>query len=128
MTRLRIALTDDRGDVGVLDADAIDLLQQVRQLDIERADLAKEAAPDGAKSVNGVDIGAILVALGGGRFLIRSLAGLLSDWMRARPNRRLSIEFGGHRFEASGVGRADQRRALELFLEQSSHTNESDEA
>jgi hypothetical protein len=113
--QLRIAVSDGVNDPGVMDADAINLLHQIKQLDVE-ASLVAEEAPDGAKSFGGVDIGALLVAVGGGLVTVRNLAGLLTDFLHSRTSRTVTIQVGGKIYQATGVSRADQRQALEDFL------------
>jgi hypothetical protein len=77
----------------------------------------REPAPDGAKSFGGFDIGAILVAISSNRILLRNLAGILSDFL-GRPNsaRTVTLTIGVNTYQAKGVSRTDQRRALEEFL------------
>jgi hypothetical protein len=117
MAQLWLAV--DGGD----DTDArelADLTTQLRrrllELDVERVELVRsEDIPPGAKPVEAIAIGALLVTAAPAAF--KSVAALVDSWLRNRPVRSAKVTIEGDSIELAKVSRAEQQQLLQSFLE-----------
>ncbi len=99
------------------DEDVQYLISELSQLDVDRIERASAgAAPEGTRAGGAVELGALLVAVGGSGAVLPMLVGLVRDWVSRRGSGSVKLTIGGDSLELSGVSGKDQHRVLEEFL------------
>lgn len=118
-TQLQVQVTTEDGDPDEIDQLTRQLLLELRDEDVESVELAREEArPPGAKSVEAVTLGAIIMAILPNA--VPRIINLLRSWVERGPGRRVNIkgEIRGMNIEFEG-GSEDFKELLES-LERSS--------
>jgi hypothetical protein len=90
------------------------LREELLELDVEAVERPADAAPEGARGVDAVALGTLLVTLGQGALGIVTSA--IGRWVARRGGRSVTLELDGDRIELSGVSEEDQRRLIETFV------------
>jgi hypothetical protein len=105
------------------DADLIELDRLTRQLRRELLPLVDDVrpcsagdAPLGARAVDATQIGSLLVTLATAPEVLRSVVGLVRDWLGRSRARSVHLEVGGHVLEVTGVSTVDQHRLIETWI------------
>ncbi|MER5569092.1 hypothetical protein ABT083_23165 [Streptomyces goshikiensis] len=110
-------------DTGQDDGDYIEeqlqyLLTELSHLDLVSIDRvpASLLVPPGARSSGTVELGTLLIGLGGSGALLPVLVGLAQDWLNRRKAGTIRIQIGGDEIELSTSSDEMRRHALEEFL------------
>lgn len=94
------------------------LLDELSHLDlasINRAPLSLPAPP-GTRSSGALEIGALVIGLGGSGALLPVLVGLVQDWLNRRQSGTIRIKIGDDEIELTASSDEMRQRALEEFL------------
>jgi hypothetical protein len=117
--RLRLFLGEDGADEERLDGLTGQLRAELRRLDVDdvRA-LPGGPPPPGSRAFDMQGVGALLVLLGQNTDAIRSVVGVVRDWLgRSGGTRRtVRLELGGDVLELSEATAVDQQRLIDLFV------------
>ena len=73
-------------------------------------------APDGTRAAAGVELGALLIGLGGAGATLPVLIGLLRDWLGRRTSGTIRLKFGEDEIEVAGATKAERQRFIDDFL------------
>lgn len=73
-------------------------------------------APDGTRAVAGVELGALLIGLGGAGATLPVLIGLLRDFLSRRTSGTIRVKFGEDEIEIGGASKAERQRFIDDFL------------
>lgn len=73
-------------------------------------------APDGTRAAAGVELGALLIGLGGAGATLPVLLGLVRDWLGRRGSGTVRVKFGEDEIELGNAPRAVRQRVLDDFL------------
>ena len=112
---LRVELdTDADAGADVQDELTRALREELLDLDVDAVERPAGAVPDGARGVDAVALGTLLVTLGQGALGI--VASAIGRWVTRRGGRSVTLELDGDRIELSGVSDEDQRRLIETFV------------
>jgi hypothetical protein len=97
------------------------LRDELRALDVDRADFVFGEAPSGAKADAGT-ITAIVVALSSSPVLVQ-LVHLLRDWVNRGKEKKIVVRQGDRSVEITGVAVEDDWREIENFFSRSVRAN-----
>jgi hypothetical protein len=115
--RLTLAPTQDV-DLVELDDLTRSLRREVLELPVEvRSVKAPHAAPPGAKALDPVVVGTLLVALGGSGGLMGPVLDTVRSWLARHRGQRVVLELGGAKLELDGVSDAEREQLIAKFLE-----------
>jgi hypothetical protein len=111
---------------GGSDADALELAEltgqlrrQLLELDVDTVELARSAeVPEGAKPLDAVSIGALVVTAGPG--LLKTVVGLVGKWLARRPVRCAKLTIDGDSIELSDATAAEQQQLIAAFVDRHS--------
>ncbi|MFJ4836060.1 hypothetical protein ACIP79_40105 [Streptomyces sp. NPDC088747] len=93
------------------------LLAELSRLDVESIErVTHRPAPAGTRGGDAVELGALLIGLGGSGALLPLLVGLVQDWLHRRRSGSIRLKIGDDELELTAVSDEMQRRALEDFL------------
>ena len=93
------------------------LLAELDQLDVESIErVAGPPAPSGTRSGDTVQLGALLIALGGSGALLPVVVGLVKDWLSRRQSFTIRLKIGDDEIELTGASDEMGQRALDDFL------------
>ncbi|MEV0410344.1 hypothetical protein AB0I68_05890 [Streptomyces sp. NPDC050448] len=94
------------------------LLAELSHLDLVSIDRvpASLQAPPGTRSSGTVELGTLLIGLGGSGALLPVLVGLAQDWLNRRRSGTIRIQIGGDEIELSTSSDEMRLHALEEFL------------
>ena len=113
MTTLLVRVAGDEE----LDVETRRLRKALLELDVKDVRLSEATPPEGAKGA-GVDIGSMVVSLGGSAVLTSLVTGVcqvLRTWVSRDKDRRVSIEIGKNKLELTGGNAEQQAQAIEAF-------------
>jgi hypothetical protein len=116
---LRLQLSEDGADAERLDALTGLLRDELLQLDLEDVTaLQAGEPPPGARGLDAVAVGGLLVSLGSSADGLRSAVSAIRGWLaRGGGTRRtIRLEIGGDALELSEATVADQDRLIGLFI------------
>ncbi|WP_405394385.1 hypothetical protein [Microbispora hainanensis] len=108
------------GDPGA-DPERLDELTQAVRADllethISAASLVQVMTPDGARAVDGNQIGELIVVLGSSTVVLRSVIQVLRAWRDRRPERTVELTVGKDQLKLNDATREQQDRAVEAFI------------
>ncbi|MCC5032160.1 hypothetical protein DMH02_002505 [Streptomyces sp. WAC 00631] len=94
------------------------LRAELRGLDIDTLQvLADGAPPEGAKAVDPVTAGAVVLALSAPGGILTSLVGLLQDWLgRQSARHRVSVTIDGDTVELEQATPEERRQVIDAFV------------
>jgi len=93
------------------------LLAELAQLDVAGIDrVSPSPAPAGTRGGSALELGALLIGLGGSGALLPVLAGLAQDWLNRRQSGTIRMKIGDDEIELTATSDELRRRALEEFL------------
>ncbi|GIG69794.1 hypothetical protein [Phytomonospora endophytica] len=72
--------------------------------------------PEGTRAGTGVELGALLIGLGGAGATLPVLLGLVRDWLGRRGSGTIRVKIGEDELELGNASRAVQQRVLDDFL------------
>jgi hypothetical protein len=107
---------------GGSDTDAAELARltgqlrgQLLELDVETVELARgEEIPEGAKPLDPVTIGALVVTVGPAA--LEAAVALVDRWLSHRPVRSAKLTIAGDTIELTEATAADQQRLVDAFI------------
>lgn len=107
------------------DSDAEELAQltaklrrDLLQLDVDSVEHARSGMPPiGAKAVDVIAIGTLLVTLGRSVTRLTSVVRAVQGWVGTEPKRTVKMELDGDSIEISGASTSDQQRLVDLWIE-----------
>lgn len=108
------------GSADTDDSELADLAGQLRrqllELDVESVDLARsDEVPDGAKPLDVVSVGALVVTLASGT--LKAVVLLMDRWLQHRPVRGVKVTIGDDSIELTDASEAAQQRLVHAFVE-----------
>ncbi len=118
---LRIA-ADPEADAAELAELAVDLREQLLELDIERADHATVGQPPpGARAGEMLLAGALTVILAQSSKLLTALIETVQSWVSRGGERSVKLDIDGDVLEVTGITRKDQRELIQIWIDR--HTD-----
>jgi hypothetical protein len=121
----RLGLCIDAGteaDAAELDELAVQLREQLLELDIEGADRATVGqAPPGARAGDILLAGALIVMLVQSSGLLSALVETVQSWLSRSNGRSVKLEIDGDVLEVTGITRTDQRELIKTWIDR--HTD-----
>jgi hypothetical protein len=95
------------------------LRRQLLELDVETVELVRSTdVPEGAKPLDAVSIGALVVTAGPG--LLKTVVGLVGKWLARRPVRGARLTIDGDTIELSDATAAEQQQLIAAFVDRHS--------
>jgi hypothetical protein len=112
---LRVAVGEE-ADAGFVAEAAGRLREELRELDVETVEpLPDGPAPPGTRAVDVVAIGGLVVTFARSR-LLSHVIDVVRTWLRAQPERSITLEIDGDVLSLTGVSSAEQRRLADEWL------------
>ncbi|MDX6719059.1 MAG: hypothetical protein QOJ63_1313 [Solirubrobacteraceae bacterium] len=107
------------------DRDTDTLARLSQQLRLELADLdvdtvrfaAGGAAPEGAKSVELLDVGGLVVVLGLRRHVLRAVVDTVAAWLARQQARSVKLTLDGDELEVTGLSSTEQKQLMARWVE-----------
>jgi hypothetical protein len=105
------------------DADELDALAQSLRLELLELDLdavepeVAAPAPEGARAVEALLAGALIIRLSQTSEALSSLVGTVRSWLGSHDDRRVRIELDGDVIELSGVTDDERDRLVDIWVE-----------
>jgi hypothetical protein len=108
------------GGPGTDEAEVAKLAGQLRRqllgLDVESVELARTGdVPSGAKPLDPVSVGALVVTLAAGA--LKAVVAVVDLWLRHRPVRGVRLTIGRDTIEITDASEAAQQRLVEAFVD-----------
>jgi hypothetical protein len=101
---------------------AVQLREQLLELDIERADPATAGqAPPGTRAGEIFVAGALTVMLALSKKLLTALTETVQSWVSLSGGRSVKLELDGDVLEVTGITRRDQRELIQVWIDR--HTD-----
>jgi hypothetical protein len=117
LLRLELLVDRDGDDRYRTAEDTLSLLEQLRELDIEDArPLSSGAVPPGARGMDAVTVGSVVVTVAGSQVILKSLLSFLQDWLKYRDSGTVSIKCGARELHMTRVPRSLQQQSLDAFI------------
>ena len=115
---LEIQLDVDESDAEELAELTARLRRELLQLDVDSVEQSVAGdAPPGAKAVDLMVIGTLLVNLGRSAGAITSVVRAVQGWVGTSSLRTVKLELDGDSIELTGVKSRDQERLIDLWIE-----------
>ncbi|MEG3632582.1 effector-associated constant component EACC1 [Micromonospora palythoicola] len=112
-----LVLEGDDDDREYVEEDLQYLIAELRNLHLDQIERVSEGPPPpGTRATGGVELGALLVAVGGSGATLPMLIGLVQDWLARRRSGTIRLKIGSDELELTGASDAMRQRALEDFL------------
>jgi hypothetical protein len=116
---LRVQLSEDGADAERLDVLTGFLREELLQLDVENVTALRAGSPPpGARTIDVVAVGGLLVSLGRSADALRAVVSTIRRWLSRGDGtkRTIRLEIGGDALELSEATAADQDRLITLFI------------
>ncbi len=113
---LQVALADPEADAEELDVATANLSRELRELDVDGVERPAEPAPEGARSAELAEIGALIVTLATTPAVLSSVLKTVEAWLSSRGRRSARLELDGDVIELSGLSSRDQRRLMDEWI------------
>lgn len=95
----------------------IRLRRQLLDLDVATVDRPQTGdAPIGAKGVDPIALGTLVVTLARSRGALTALAKVVQRWVASQHNRTVRLELDGDTIELTGASSRDQESLVELWI------------
>ncbi|WP_105974529.1 effector-associated constant component EACC1 [Streptomyces geranii] len=105
------------GDPEFVEEELQYLVAELDQLDVTGIGRVPSGpAPDGTRGEGAVEVGALLIGLGGGGALLPVLVGLVQDWLSRRRSGTIRLRIGEDEIELTATTDEMRQRALDDFL------------
>lgn len=112
---------DSEADAEELARLAVDLREQLLELDIERADPALAGpAPPGTRAGEIFVAGALTVMLAQSSGLLTALVETVQSWVSLVGARSVKLKIDDDELEVTGITRADQRELIKAWIDRHS--------
>jgi hypothetical protein len=112
-----LALDTGDGDEEHAEEQLQHLIAELSELDLDGINrVAQGPPPPGSRSTEAVQLGALMLGLGGSGALLPVLAAVVQDWLNRRRSGSVRMKIGEDEIELTGASDEVQRRALEEFL------------
>lgn len=112
-----LVLDTGEGDVEYAEEQLQALMVELSDLDLDSIDrVAQGSPPPGSRSTGAVELGALLLGLGGSGALLPVLAAVVQDWLKRRRSGSVRLKIGEDEIELTGATDEVQQRALQEFL------------
>jgi Effector Associated Constant Component 1 len=123
---MRMLLELDPGfetDAEQLDELTSQLRRALLDLDVESVDrVRRDQAPPGARGVDLIALGTLLVTLAGSEGLLTELVAQVRSWLARSGQRSVRLEIDGDVLEVTGASSSDQARLITTWIERHSST------
>ena len=107
----------DRVDVEQLEALAIQLREELLELDVEQVELARAGEPPpGARAVEAAAIGGLVVTVAKSAGPLLAVVNTLRSWLARNQSRGVHLVIDGKELEATGLSAAEQQRLIDAWL------------
>ncbi len=116
---LRVQLSEEGADAERLDVLTGSLRRELLQLDVQDVSALRAGKPPpGARGLDTVTAGGLLVALGSCEHGLSSVIAAINSWLarHKEAGHSVRLEIGGDALELSDAAAADQDRLIELFI------------
>ena len=114
---LRVALTGDGLDDDALADCAVRLGEELAELDVDAVEAAAAGdAPPGAKGVELMALGALVVKLAGSRKLLGQLVDAVRDWISRNDADSVRMEIDGDVLEIKGASAAERAVLIDSWV------------
>lgn len=115
--RVELLVDPDGRDTQQTSEDTILLGEQLRQLDLESVQaLATDDLPQNARAVDAFDAGSLMVVAAGSRLILKSLFGLIQDWLARRQSGAVKIKIDDDELTLTYASKSAQKQALDAFI------------
>ncbi|MER5829864.1 hypothetical protein ABT116_03365 [Streptomyces sp. NPDC002130] len=114
-----VVLVLDTGDGGedYAEEQLQQLITELSELDLGSIDRVTEGPPPpGSRSTGAVQLGALILDLGGSGALLPVLAAVVQDWLKRRRSGSVRLKIGEDEIELTGVSDEVGQRGLEEFV------------
>lgn len=112
-----LVLEGDDDDQERVEEDLQYLIAELNHLPLDQVERVPDGpAPPGTRATGAVELGALLVAVGGSGATLPMLIGLVQDWLARRRSGTIRLKIGSDELELTGASDAMRQRALEDFL------------
>ena len=117
--QLELSVDTGRGaDAEELEQLASSLRTELLDLDVDAVERARtKAAPEGARAVEALVAGAVLVRLVRNKDALSSVVKTVRAWLGEHRQRRVRIELDGDVLELSGVSDEERERLVDAWIE-----------
>jgi Effector Associated Constant Component 1 len=116
-TQVWLVLDPGDGDLERAEEDLRYLLDELAHLDIVGVErMPSGPAPPGTRAAGGVELGALMIAVGGSGATLPMLVGLVRDWLSRRGSGTVRLKIGSAELEMTHASSAMQQQALDEFL------------
>ncbi|MFJ9420399.1 hypothetical protein ACIRPT_40560 [Streptomyces sp. NPDC101227] len=115
LLKVRLAF-DGQDSADVAERDMEFLLEEIRGVAIERLVHPSAAAPSGTRADESLTYTSVVLGLASAPAL-RALILLAQDWLARRNSGTIDIKLGEDELHLTSVSRADQRKAIEAFID-----------
>lgn len=116
-TVIRLDLSVEDDDLERTEADLQLLISELNGVETDQVErVLNGPAPEGSRGTASIEVGALLVTLGGGGALMPVLVGLVQDWLKRRRSGAIKMTIDGDELTLTGVSDATQQRVLEEFF------------
>jgi hypothetical protein len=118
-TQLELSVDTGSGaDADELDRLASSLRTELLDLDVDAVERARtESAPEGARAVEALVAGAVLVRLVRNKDALSSVVKTVRAWLGENRLRRVRIELDGDVLELTGVSDEERERLVDAWIE-----------
>ncbi len=94
------------------------LRRELLELDVASVDQAVAGEPpEGAKAVDLMVIGSLIVNLGRSAGALTSVVRAVQGWLGSQPARTVKLQLDGDSIELTGVKSGDQQKLIDLWIE-----------
>ena len=93
------------------------LRDELLELDLEEVDLVTVGkAPKGARAVDPVSLGQLIITLAASGGLLAQMIGTIKDWFSRHKFKSVKLQLGGDVLEVTDVSSEEQQRLIETFI------------
>ncbi|MFC9679023.1 hypothetical protein [Streptomyces sp. NPDC056948] len=112
-----LVLDTGDGDEEYAEEQLQQLIAELSELDLDSIDRVTQGpTPPGSRSTEAVQLGALILDLGGSGALLPALAAVVQDWLNRRRSGSIRLKISEDEIELTGVSDEVGQRALEEFV------------
>jgi hypothetical protein len=114
---LSVEVAIGNADAVELDRVTASLRRELLYLDVDSVERLHEGPPPpGARAVDLVALGALVVKVGEAAGALRSVVRTVQGWLARKPDGRVRLKIDGDEIEVSGATAAQQQELIEAWL------------